>query len=556
MTLDNLDSEDQVVEIYNFIFLGETKVQLDFFRSFFNQNIEFSARKSIFYYPFKISDDVLIKSFAAMKASLELVRVPKQYAETDCIFIVINLCDADSFDTFIPFFQKILEKQSRCPPVFIVGYMPDETSRSREISYFGTIALKTFITKTFETLEIHYLEWDLRSTFDGKQALVNLILENLPVIDIYKHDKEKTLSRLRIKSGINKLQHDIQEFKFLDKKQGLKYLILDERYKRKISDFSFLGYARDHMISRGLDPLFVKDILDEWEGSLAENDSNKSVFKVARDKIPEILENAQKRLIPINLYSLISKLQMEYELAKIVLQNLKDDNYDVDFHDTHKIVDELKNIMEIIVILKGQPIFSYLPNEKTGFGSTDNVTLISGMIHILSLLRDKVYVLSDDGDSATVERIKYGPLNLTIAQGQLTNCVIHSLMPLSDDLVLKLERFVHAFESTNKEDIENFKGEMELLNEPGKKLYLDIFTPLPIKYINKNWKLKELRDERRKLLTNFQVKVLEIITRLQDDGKIKEAFHLEDILKLLSGETKISTSDLLLLLPGELLVMD
>lgn len=551
-----LDLEDQV-EIYNFMFLGETKnALLDFFRNYFDPNIEFSARKSIFYYPFKISDGVLIKCFAALKASLEIVVVPKQYAQADCVFIIINLCDAENFDTFIPYFQKILEKQSRCPPVFIVGYMPDVSPRSREISYFGTIALKTFITRNFETLEIHYLEWDLQSNFDGKQALTNLIIENLPVIDVYKQSKEKVLSRLRIKSGINKLQHDIQEFKFLDKKHGLKYLILDERYKRKISGFTFLGYARDHMISRGLDPVFVKDILDEWEGTFSEKGSNMDIFTLARDKIPKILENAQKRLMPINLYTLISKMQLEYELAKIIVQNLKDDNYDVDFHDTHKLVDELKNILEIIVILKGQPIFSYLPNEKTGFGSVDNVTLISGMIHILSLLREKVYILPDENESKSVENIKYGPLNLTITHGDLTNCVIHSMTPLSEDIVLKLERFIHAFENKHKDIIEDFKGELDCLSEPGKMLYHDIFTPLPIKYINKNWKIKDIDAGGRNLLTNFQVRVLEIIKRLQENGKIKEVFHLEDILKLLSEETKISTSDLLLLLPGELLEMD
>ncbi|MHA1372483.1 MAG: hypothetical protein ACTSRA_22510, partial [Promethearchaeota archaeon] len=124
----------------------------------------------------------------------------------------------------------------------------------------------------------------------------------------------------------------------------------------------------------------------------------------------------------------------------------------------------------------------------------------------------------------------------------------------SDDILIKMDYFVRLFEQKYEERILNYKGEVEFFDKAGISLYNDIFTPLPIKYVNKNWKIQELDDEDLQFLTNNQLKVYEKLKEMKAKGRIGEIFYLENILDEVSEQTMISISDLLLILPGELLI--
>ena len=542
-------------QMYNFMFIGERdNALLRFFHAFFDMNIEFSHRTGIFYYPYKLSNKILIRSFAAFQGSLETVLTPKQFKDTDCIVIVLNLFDNRHFSDFLPYFQTILEKKKYCPPIILAGVIPD-TEKSREISYFGLIALKSFLSKKFKPKDIHYFEWNLCSGFNGKGVMKNLILDIKKVIDHDKQNDRANLSKARISIEIKKLRKELQEFKFLDKNQGLSYLIADERYRRytlahKASFFP--GYTRAHLINRGLNRELVKDILDEWE-ELNENHSPTSNFiDRFKDKFPEFFDNVNGFLIPTCLSTLVAEKHVDVEDAKKFLTYLKERGVEIDLHDTQPIVEELTSINEIIVIYEGQPIFFYLPNKNLGFGSEENIQMLSGMIHVMDIMRNKVYVSEDDNQDV-VEKIKYGSLKLAIAHGSKIKCIIHSLMELTEESLVKLEKYVNSFESKFEGKFDNYKGNVSYFNNFGKGLYHDIFTPLPLEHINKNWRLQKFTKEQKCYLTNKQQILLDLIKDLMEQGKIEKQFHLEDVFGMLCNNSGISLSDMMLLLPGELL---
>jgi hypothetical protein len=237
------------------------------------------------------------------------------------------------------------------------------------------------------------------------------------------------------------------------------------------------------------------------------------------------------------------------------MRELRDVIHEVDVHHTQEIVEELSSITEIIIIFASQPVFYHLPNEKMGVGSIDNIEMISGMFHVLDILRNQVYTTSQE-EKKTVEKIKYGNLNITIAHGKRVKCVIHSLRGLSDDILKKTEQYVDAFETNFATNLDNYKGEVNVFTERGRRLYDDIFTPLPVNQVNTNWRVANIGTELRSVLTSNQIRVLESIKGLQAEGIIGNLFHLEDIFSQIAARSRLSLSDLLLLLPGELLVRD
>ncbi|MHA1698580.1 MAG: hypothetical protein ACTSWN_07070 [Promethearchaeota archaeon] len=520
---------------------------------FFDPSIQFTGPTGIFYYPFHLKENVLIKTFSAFPASLELAITPRQFYNAEAVAFVFNLEKTDDFECFLPFFITLVEKQSRCPPFLMIGLVPEKPAE-RKISYYTVNALRTFISLEFGPKRAYYVEWCPSELNQGRQKILDVLSRVITAIDEIRGLKIEKIPRLKVKRSLARLESKIIEFKNLDRYEGLKYLVINERVKKERTDFNFPGYTRMHMINRGLEPALAKEILDFWESSPEISNENLALYEDIKEKIPDLLETLKKNLLPVNLYTLVSRIKMDVKLAKIVIARLKNEKQDVDLHDSYKLVEELKNIMEFIIIYTGQPIFSYLPNQKLGIGKDENISLISGMIHVLDILRKQVWTCSPSPEKNPHEKIQYGPLHLTISHGKLIKCVIHSLNPLSDDILIKMDYFVRLFEQKYEERILNYKGEVEFFDKAGISLYNDIFTPLPIKYVNKNWKIQELDDEDLQFLTNNQLKVYEKLKEMKAKGRIGEIFYLENILDEVSEQTMISISDLLLILPGELLI--
>nr|MDO8117090.1 hypothetical protein [Candidatus Sigynarchaeota archaeon] len=347
----------------------------------------------------------------------------------------------------------------------------------------------------------------------------------------------------------------LQVFKFLDKNKGLVYLVEDEyqRIHTKKQARTFIGYNREMLITHGLGPQFTKEVLNYWESMPGELNADGSFFEDMRREHGDWFD--QKRfMVPRSLASLVVEHGMDIGTAKKSLLVLKKHHdMEVDLHQTVPIVQELASINEIIVIFNGQPIFYYLPNERSGIGNIDNVSMIAGMIGVLDILRNQVYACVED-DRATVEKINYGALHFTIGTGSRTRTIVHSVRELSLDLCKKLENFIASFERVCKNELDRFTGNVNVFSDKGQKIFLDMFTPLPVKYVNRDWKIKSvLATMQRDVLTSNQLKVLSAIEQLQEKHLVADTFHLEDIFNQIANETKISISDLLLILPGELL---
>ncbi len=552
------DLEAQVKQqMYNFLFLGEkTEALLPFFKQFYDVRIEFPRTSGMFYYPSRVSDTCLVRAFAAFPSSLEMIATPKEFGEADCIVQVINVQNNEHFADFVPFFQAILEKKLACPPVIIIGLTIDQNV-PRQVSYFGMVALKHFIATTFKPAESHLIEWNVQGMAGTKESIGSMFLDIMHAVDRDRHDTRAVLSKATVRNDILNLKKEIQEWKFLDKRAGLKYLIADEHFcmQTKCEGTRFMGYHRELMIQQGLDASFVKDILDEWEGLDGGDGVSKESIEIAHKKHPQLFDAQRKYLVPRSLSNLAVDLQMDLPAAKAVLWELRDEIHDVDIHHTQAIVEELSSITELIIIFASQPIFYHLPNEKMGVGSVDNIEMISGMFHVLDIMRSQVYTTSQE-EKKTVEKIKYGSLNLTIAHGKRTKCVIHSLRGLSDEILKKIEQYVASFELTFSTKLDNYNGEVNVFAESGRKLYDDIFTPLPMNQINTNWRVANIGNDLRSVLTSNQLRVLESIAGMQSEGLIGNQFHLEDIFSQIATRARLSLSDLLLLLPGELLVRD
>ncbi|HME53684.1 MAG TPA: hypothetical protein VKM55_15765 [Candidatus Lokiarchaeia archaeon] len=540
-------------QIFNFMFLGEKKAALlPFFKNFFSDKVEFSKASGIFYYPYNIPG-ALIRTFAAFPASLELLITPKEFGETDCIVVIVDVLNHEHFGDFVPYFNAILEKKLHCPPVILIGLVADE-SAPRQVSYFGMVALKGFIIRAFKPADIHYLEWKINSDPDAKQRISRIILEMKPIIE--KKESWHVLQKNILKTEMRRLVKELHGWKFVDKQKGLACLISDEFTSSDttlVSSAHFKGYSRELMIQHGLDPAFVKDILDAWESLLDDQASSADILDSLRERFPVLFDKAARPLIPRCLPVLLAKYGMTIQEGTTFLQSVREENNDVDLHQTQPIVEELSSITEFIIIFGGQPVFYHFPNQSMGIGSLTNIDLLSGMYQVLDILRNQVYI-SEQDEKKPVEKIKYGSLNLAIAHGNRARCIVHSIRELSDELLSKIEHYLAAFETRFEPILSNFKGETNIFNEDGKKLYDDIFTPLPVAQVNQDFCLKQILQEDKELLTNNQVKVLEAIISLQQDGIIGASFHLEDIFALIGTRVKISLSDLLLLLPGELLV--
>ncbi len=553
------DNESPVKQqMYNFLFLGEkTEALLPFFKQFFEMGIEFPRTSGLFYYPSRVSDTCLIRAFAAFPSSLEMIATPKEFGEADCIVLVINVQNNEHFGDFIPLFQAILEKKLACPPVAIIGIAIDQ-DKARQVSYFGMVALKHFIATTFKPAESHLIEWNVQRKTGADKSIGSMFSDMIRAIDICRHDTRAVLSRNTVRNEILNLKRDMQSWKFLDKKSGLKYLIADEHFCMHAMNqcgTRFLGYNRDLMTRHGLDASFVKDILDEWEGLNDVEGVSKEAIEGVHKKHVQLFEAKRKYLAPRSLDRLVVDLHIDLPVAKAVLRELLAELHEVDIHHTQAIVEELSSITELIIIFASQPIFYHLPNEKMGVGSIDNIEMLSGMFHVLDILRNQVYTTSED-EKKSVEKIKYGSLNLTIAHGKRAKCIIHSLRGLTDEILKKVEQYLDSFERAFASRLDNYNGEVNVFNETGRKLYDDIFTPLPVGQVNTNWRVASIGDDLRSVLTSNQMRVLDSIARMQAEGVIGNHFHLEDIFSQIAGRAKLSVSDLLLLLPGELLVMD
>lgn len=539
-------------KMFTFMFLGEKKAALlAFFKNFFGEHVEFPKASGIFYFPYNIPN-ALIRTFAAFPASLELLITPKEFGETDCIVLIIDVLNHEHFGDFIPYFHAILEKKMRCPPVIIIGLIGDE-SAPRQVSYFGLVALKAFITRAFKPADIHYLEWKVNSDGDAKQRISGIILEMLPIIE--KKENWHVLQKSILKAEMRKLVKELQGWKFLDKQKGLAYLISDEYTSTGaglVSSAHFKGYNRELMIQHGFEPVFVKDILDAWESFLDDPVPNVELLDSLRERFPILFDKAARPLSPRCLPVLLAKYGMTIQEGAAFLQFLREENNDVDLHQTQPLVEELSSITEFIIIFGGQPVFYCFPNQRIGVGSLTNIDLLSGIYQVLDILRNQIYITEED-EIKPVEKIKYGSLNLTIAHGNRARCIVHSIRELSDDILNKIKQYLAAFEAKFEQILSDFKGETNIFNEDGKKLYDDIFTPLPVAQVNQNFYLKQISDESKEFFTNNQIKVLEAIMTLQRDGIIGTSFHLEDILTQIAAQVKISLSDLLLILPGELL---
>jgi len=552
------ENETQVKQqMYNFVFLGEkTDALLPFFKHFFDSRIEFPRTSGMFYFPYHVSD-CLIRAFAAFPSSLEMIATPKEFSDTDCIVLIINVQNNEHFGDFIPYFQAILEKKLACPPVAIIG-MTTNQDVPRQVSYFGMVALKHFITTTFKPAESHLIEWNMQSDTGIEKSIESMFCDMTSAIDLCLRDTRAVLSRNTVRNEMLNLKRDIQSWKFLDKKSGLKYLIADEHFCMRVMNQGgrrFLGYNRDLMTRHGLDALFVKDILDEWEDLNAVEVVSKETIESVRKKHADLFEMKRKYLAPRSLDKLVIDLCLDLPVAKAVLRELQDEMHEVDIHHTQPIVEELSSITELIIIFASQPIFYHLPNEKMGVGSIDNIEMLSGMFHVLDILRNQVYTTSQD-EKRNVEKIKYGSLNLMIAHGKRVKCIIHSLRGLTDEILKKIEQYIDSFENAFASRLDNYNGEVNVFNETGRKLYDDIFTPLPVSQVNTNWRVANIGSALRNVLTSNQLRVLDAIAQMQKEGIIGSQFHLEDIFSQIASRAKLSLSDLLLLLPGELLVKD
>ncbi|MEX2683813.1 MAG: hypothetical protein Q6373_019730 [Candidatus Sigynarchaeota archaeon] len=552
------DTETQVKQqMYNFVFLGEkTEALFPFFKQFFNSRIEFPRTSGMFYYPYHVSD-CLIRAFAAFPSSLEMIAIPKEFSDADCIVLIINVQNNEHFGDFIPYFQAILEKKLVCPPLAIIGITINQ-DLPRQVSYFGMVALKHFIAKTFKPAESHLIEWNVQNNKGIEKSIESMFFEMTCAVDLYRRDTRAVLSKNTVRSEILNLKRDIQSWKFLDKKTGLKYLIADEVFCMRAMNQGgrhFLGYNRDLMIRHGLDPLFVKDILDEWEDLNNVEGVSKEAVESVRKKHADLFEKKRRYLAPRSLSKLVIDLRIDLPVAKAVLRELQEELHEVDIHQTQAIVEELSSITELIIIFASQPVFYHLPNEKMGVGSIDNIEMLSGMFHVLDILRNQVYTTSQD-EKKNVEKIKYGSLNLTIAHGNRVKCIIHSLRELTEEILKKVEQYIDSFENVFASKLDNYNGEVNVFNDMGRKLYDDIFTPLPVSHVNMNYRLANISYELRNLLTSNQQRVLNAIAQMQKEGIIGTQFHLEDIFSQIASRAKISLSDLLLLLPGELLERD
>jgi hypothetical protein len=555
--MDDIEAQAKQ-QMYNFVFLGEkAEALLPFFKQFFDMRIEFPRASGMFYYPSRVSDTCLVRAFAAFPSSLEMIATPKEFGEADCIVLVINVQNNEHFADFVPYFQAILEKKLACPPVVIIGLTTDQ-DLPRQVSYFGMVALKHFIATTFKPAESDLIEWNVQRQAGAKKSIESMFIDIMRAIDRGRHDTRAVLSKATVRNEILDLKKEIQEWKFLDKRAGLKYLIADEHFcmhAMSQEGMHFLGYHRELLIQHGLDASFVKDILDEWEGLDDADGVSKEAIEVVHKKHPQLFDAKRKYLVPRSLGDLAVDLQMNLPAAKAVLRELRDEIHDVDIHHTQPIVEELSSITELIIIFASQPIFYHLPNEKMGVGSIDNIEMLSGMFHVLDILRNQVYTTSQE-EKKSVEKIKYGNLNLTIAHGKRAKCVIHSLRGLTDEILKKVEQYLDSFERAFASRLDNYNGEVNVFNDTGRKLYDDIFTPLPVSQVNTNWRVANIGNELRKVLTSNQLRVLESIAAMQAEGVIGNQFHLEDIFSQIATRARLSLSDLLLLLPGELLVRD
>ncbi|NMC05694.1 MAG: hypothetical protein GYA24_10805 [Candidatus Lokiarchaeota archaeon] len=556
-----MDDPDQAKQrMYNFLFLGEKMdALLPFFKRFFDTRIEFPRTSGVFYYPSRVSDTCLMRAFAAFPSSLEMIATPKEFGEADCIVVVINVQNNDHFGDFIPFFQAILDKKLACPPVVIIG-LTITPEFPRQVSYFGMVALKHFIATTFKPADSHLIEWNLqRDTFDAKRHIESMFSDVMRTIDDHRHDTRAVLTKATTRNDILNLKKEIHAWKFLDKKAGLKFLIADEyacMHAMNREGTRFPGYHREFMIKHGLDASFVKDVLDEWEDLDATASVPRNAMEDVYRNVPGLLDAGKKYLAPRSLSNLVVDLHLDLPVAKAIMREMRvDGTREVDIHHTRDIVEELSSITELIVIFASQPVFYHLPNVKMGVGSIDNIEMISGMFHVLDILRNQVYTTSQE-EKKSVEKIKYGNLNITIAHGKRAKCIIHSLRGLSNELLKKMEQYIDSFERTFASTLENYKGEVNVFTERGRRLFDDIFTPLPTSQVNTNWQVVNVPPETRGVLTSNQLRVLESIESLQAEGIIGTRFHLEHVFSQIAARARLSLSDLLLLLPGELLVRD
>ncbi len=555
--MDDIEAQAKQ-QMYNFVFLGEKAEALHpFFKQYFDTRIEFPRASGMFYYPSHVSDTCLVRAFAAFPSSLEMIATPKEFGEADCIVLVINVQNNEHFADFVPYFQAILEKKLACPPVAIIGLTTDQ-DQPRQVSYFGMVALKHFVATTFKPPESHLIEWNVQRKDGTKKGIESMFLDMIRAIDRGRHDTRAVLSKATVRNEILNLKKELQEWKFLDKRAGLKHLIADEHYcmhAMNCEGARFFGYHRELMLQHGLDASFVKDILDEWESLDEAEGVSKEAIEIVHKKHPELFDAKRKYLAPRSLDNLVIDLDIDLPAAKAVLRELRDENHDVDIHHTQPIIEELSSITELIIIFASQPIFYHLPNEKMGVGSIDNIEMLSGMFHVLDIMRNQVYTTSQE-EKQSVEKIKYGNLNLTIAHGKRTKCVIHSLRGLTDEILKKVEQYVASFELTFASNLDNYNGEVNIFTAMGRRLFDDIFTPLPVNQVNTNWRVADIGSVLRNVLTTRQLRVLESIARMQTEGLIGNQFHLEDIFSKIAARAGLSLSDLLLLLPGELLVRD
>ncbi|MHA1684461.1 MAG: hypothetical protein ACTSUE_26220 [Promethearchaeota archaeon] len=545
-------------KIFNVLYVSNrTRSLQQFFNEFFDSSLKFSNKRGLFYFPFKLEPGILLKSFAVLRATLELVITPKEFDDADCIVLVLDLLDSNKFQNFVPFLKAILEKKKSCPPILIVGMINDEY-KTREVSYFGMIALKSFITSKFQPLDAHYIEWNIKGGFDGRGAIRDVFSRMVFPIEKFKRGEGRKLSKVKINSDLKKLIKEMQDFKFLDKKQGIKYLILDEAYRRftrKYANQSFHGYTRTHLISRGLNPEFVKDIIDEWENPAMKGRLDEDAFKGIMDAYPGLNDSLNRYYKPVSLHDLLHEYKMSLELGYKIIEYLNSKNIDADFHDTQFVVEELMGLMEIFVLYEGQPIFTHLPNVSHGVGSAENISLISGMVQVLDILRNQVFT-SELDEIKVVEKIKYGSLNLGIAHGKKVKLVVHSIKELSEGMLERLERYIMDFEAEHQAEISSFKGDIDSFTTGGIHLYRDIFTPLPLELINRKFHLVKRDDTSLASFTRREILVYNEIAELQEQNQIGKEFEIEDIFPIISKRTSISLSDLLLILPGDLVKME
>ncbi|MBD3188688.1 hypothetical protein GF325_17810 [Candidatus Bathyarchaeota archaeon] len=542
--------------VFTFMFIGSGRPLLErFFSNFFDGNISLSPGRQLFYYPFNLEEHhVLIKAFAVQRASLEHIVTPPEFSTTDCVCIIVDLDDASTFAKFIPYLQAILEKKHCCPPILLIG-LHGGSFDARKVPYIGMIALKNYLGKHFTPPDIHYVEWNPGGTFDGKRVITEVIIEMLKPINSFHNGSGKRISGVRIKSVFKSLKRHLPGYLSLNIPRGLKYLIADEAYRRVTREFAnhgFHGYTRKHFVERGVDPAVAKRVLDAWEQPEGDQETGWEDIDTMAESVPGLKARLAKYYQPLNLNQLLQDFEMTLVDAKRLVHSLNLRHVNADYHDTHYLIEELMGILEVFVLYEGQPIFSHLPNKSRGFGSLENVSLISGMIQVLDILRSQVFI-SDLDAVQTVEKIRYGALNLCIAHGTMVKVILHSIRELSKDIMNRVARFVSIFENHFQSELTHFKGDLDAFSKQGVQLYHDTFTPLPLNQVNMKWTLRDIPSTLNKNLTRRQITILEGITTLIHSGQIPDPFPLEDLLPLVSRKTAISLSDLLLLLPGEIL---